>query len=55
VAERVRLMYGGSVGPEFVRELLAIPDVDGLGATRRGRDPTTFAEIVRRIAEAKAR
>jgi len=32
---------------------LACPDVDGLGATRRGRDAATFAEIVRQIACAK--
>jgi triosephosphate isomerase len=53
VAERVRIVYGGSVAPEFASELLAVPDVDGLGATRRGRDPATFAEIVRQVAEAK--
>jgi hypothetical protein len=27
--------------------------VDGLAATRRGRDPISFAEIVREIAKAK--
>jgi hypothetical protein len=34
--------------------LLASPDLDGLGATRRGRDAATFADIVRQIARAKA-
>jgi triosephosphate isomerase len=53
VADSVRIIYGGSVAPEHARALLAAPDVDGLGATRRGRDPTTFAEIVRQIASAK--
>jgi triosephosphate isomerase len=50
VADRVRLMYGGSVAPEYAAELLSSPDIDGLGATRRGRNPETFAEIVRQVA-----
>ena len=50
VAESVRIIYGGSVAPEYTADLLACPDVDGLGATRRGRDAATFAKIVRLIA-----
>jgi triosephosphate isomerase len=46
VAESVRIIYGGSVAPEYAADLLVCPDVDGLGATRRGRDAATFAEIV---------
>jgi triosephosphate isomerase len=42
----VRIIYGGSVAPEYAADLLVCPDVDGLGATRRGRDAATFAEIV---------
>ncbi len=53
VAEETRIIYGGSVTPEHAAGLLADPDVDGLGATRRGRDPATFAEIVARIARYK--
>lgn len=53
VAESVRVIYGGSVAPEHASELLSFPDVDGLGATRRGRDAASFAEIVRQIALAK--
>jgi triosephosphate isomerase len=49
-ADQVRLMYGGSVAPEYAAELLSSPDIDGLGATRRGRNPETFAEIVRQVA-----
>jgi len=55
VADQVRIVYGGSVAPEHAADLLASPDVDGLGATRRGRDPATFADIVRQIAHAKTR
>jgi triosephosphate isomerase len=53
VAEAVRILYGGSVAPEYAADLLAAPDVDGLGASRRGRDPESFVEIVRKIASAK--
>jgi len=53
VAQKVRIIYGGSVAPEHAADLLACPDVDGLGATRRGRDAVTCADIVRQIAHAK--
>jgi triosephosphate isomerase len=54
-AERARVMYGGSVDLEHAAGLLACPELDGLGATRRGRDAGLFAEIVRQIAEARLR
>jgi len=54
VAGRVRIIYGGSVAPEHAAGLLASPDLDGLGATRRGRNAATFADIVRQVARAKA-
>ncbi len=53
VAERVRIIYGGSVAPEYAADLLACPDVDGLGATQRGRDAATFAQIVRLIVQVR--
>lgn len=53
VAESVRIIYGGSVAPEHAAELLAAPDVDGLGASRKGRAPAVFVEIVRQIAHVK--
>jgi triosephosphate isomerase len=49
VAEQTRIIYGGSVTPQHASALLADPDVDGLGASRRGRDPAAFADIVGRI------
>src|SRR6185437_15549970 len=41
VAERVRILYGGSVKPENAAELLALPDVDGglVGGGRAVRVP----------------
>lgn len=52
-ADTVRIIYGGSVTPEYAAGLLASPQVDGAGAGRKGRDPTVFAEIVELIAAAK--
>lgn len=49
----VRVIYGGSVTPKHAAYLLQSPYVDGLAATRQGRDPVSFAEIVREIAKAK--
>jgi len=42
VAGCVRIIYGGSVDPEYAPALLSCPDVDGLGATRQGRNVMTF-------------
>lgn len=53
VSESLRILYGGSVAPERAPDLLAHPDLDGLGASRQGRDPVAFARIVRQIARTK--
>ncbi len=50
-ADAVRIIYGGSVRPEFAPRLLHVPDIDGLGAGRKGRDPQAFADIVHLVAE----
>ncbi len=50
-ADAVRIIYGGSVCPEFAPRLLHVPDIDGLGAGRKGRDPQAFADIVHLVAE----
>jgi triosephosphate isomerase len=52
-ADAIRIIYGGSVAPEYTSSLLASPDVDGAGASRKGRDPDAFAEIVHLIVSAK--
>ncbi len=53
VAESVRIIYGGSVSPQNVPSLLRVPNIDGLGAGRKGRDPQAFAEIVRLVVESR--
>ena len=45
-AERMRILYGGSVKPKNATELLALPDVDGALVGGASLDPESFAEIV---------
>jgi len=45
-AERVRVLYGGSVKPENARELLALPDVDGALVGGASLEADAFASIV---------
>jgi triosephosphate isomerase len=53
VSEQVRIIYGGSVSPQNAVKLLAHPDLDGLGASRKGRHARDFAGIVRQIDRVK--
>ena len=45
-ADRTRVLYGGSVKPDNVDELLAMPDVDGALVGGASLDPEGFAAIV---------
>jgi triosephosphate isomerase (TIM) len=45
-ADRVRVLYGGSVKPDNAAELLSKPDVDGALVGGASLDPTDFAAIV---------
>lgn len=45
-AESVRILYGGSVKPDNVRSLMAMPDVDGALVGGASLDPETFSKLV---------
>jgi triosephosphate isomerase len=45
-AERIRILYGGSVKPDNAAELLSLPDVDGALVGGASLDPADFAAIV---------
>jgi triosephosphate isomerase len=45
-AERVRVLYGGSMKPDNAAELLAQPDIDGGLVGGASLDPAGFVEIV---------
>ena len=50
-AERTRILYGGSVKPEHVDEMAALPDVDGALVGGASLDAESFAAIVAVAAE----
>jgi triosephosphate isomerase len=47
-AERCRVIYGGSVKPDNIRELIGEPDVDGALVGGASLDVKSFADIVTR-------
>jgi triosephosphate isomerase len=50
-AERTRILYGGSVSPDNIAELLALPDVDGALVGGASLDAGSFAQIVMAAAQ----
>jgi triosephosphate isomerase len=46
VAEAVRILYGGSVKPDNIADLMAEPDIDGALVGGASLDAETFAKIV---------
>jgi triosephosphate isomerase len=50
-ADRCRILYGGSVKPENIGELIGLADVDGALVGGASLDARTFAEIARRAAQ----
>ena len=46
VAERVRILYGGSVKPDNIDEIMAQPDIDGALVGGASLEPVSFARIV---------
>jgi triosephosphate isomerase len=47
LAKSIRILYGGSVKPNNIKELMAMPDVDGALVGGASLDPETFSKIVR--------
>jgi triosephosphate isomerase len=50
-AQRVRVLYGGSVKPDNAAEILAQPDIDGALVGGASLDPDGLVEIVKAAAE----
>ena len=46
LANSIRILYGGSVKPNNIAELMAMPDVDGALVGGASLDPETFSKIV---------
>ena len=49
-ADRIRIIYGGSVTPDNAAAILTIADVDGVGVGGASLDLTSFLQIVNAIA-----
>ena len=46
LSRKIRILYGGSVKPKNIAELMAMPDIDGALVGGASLDATTFAQIV---------
>jgi triosephosphate isomerase len=51
--KKARILYGGSVNLENIKETIAIKEVDGIGAARASIDPLNFIKLIK-IIEAEA-
>ena len=51
-ADRTRILYGGSVKPDNIRELIGLPDVDGALVGGASLEVRSFFEIVSRASKA---
>ncbi|MBT7086285.1 MAG: triose-phosphate isomerase [Desulfobacterales bacterium] len=47
LAESMRILYGGSVKPANIAELMSMPDIDGALVGGASLDPETFSQIVK--------
>ena len=54
-AAQIRILYGGSVNPENIAELMASEDLDGALVGGASLSAESFAAIVRRSSEARLR
>jgi triosephosphate isomerase len=51
--KKARILYGGSVNLENIKETIEIKEVDGIGAARASMDPLNFIKLVK-IAQSEA-
>ncbi|MEO1771513.1 triose-phosphate isomerase family protein [Candidatus Enterococcus ferrettii] len=54
-AEKIRIIYGGSVSPENTPLIVSDENVDGVFVGRFGHDPKRYASIVEIVKKAKER
>jgi triosephosphate isomerase (TIM) len=51
-ADKIRILYGGSVKPENTEDLMSEPNIDGALIGGASLDPHSFARIIRATAKA---
>jgi triosephosphate isomerase (TIM) len=47
LAQGLRILYGGSVKPSNIKDLMAMPDIDGALVGGASLDPASFGQLVR--------
>jgi triosephosphate isomerase (TIM) len=48
-AQQLRILYGGSVKPDNIKDLLREPEIDGTLVGGASLDPQSFAKIVKAV------
>ena len=46
VAQQTRILYGGSITPDNIKQMMAKPDIDGVLVGGASLDPRTFLKLV---------
>ena len=46
IADKIRILYGGSVNPGNIKEIMAKPDIDGVLIGRASLDVDNFLKMV---------
>ena len=46
IADKIRILYGGSVNPKNIQEIMANPDIDGALIGRASLDADNFLAMV---------
>lgn len=54
IADKIRILYGGSVNPDNIKDLMAKPDIDGVLIGRASLDVDNFLKMVNYLDDGKA-
>ncbi|MCM8757629.1 MAG: triose-phosphate isomerase, partial [Candidatus Omnitrophica bacterium] len=53
ISQKIRILYGGSVKPENIKELIKQPDIDGALVGGASLDLDSFSSIIKYAYEVK--
>ena len=51
VADKIRILYGGSVNPENIKQIMNKPDIDGVLIGRASLDTDNFLSMINTVVE----
>lgn len=55
IADKIRILYGGSVNPDNIKELMAKPDIDGVLIGRASLDVDNFLKMVNYMGDEESK